>query len=356
MTTLCDWRNSDVDAILRLQKEKDPMMNQVYTEHLKKRWTGDGADQYRTHVFVKQVAGNQLASINLMCFRCLGGIKNEPMKYYQEQCGKAFYSPQNNASTELSASYGALSPDCGQLGQVYASSGCAIAPHHGFRLPLMQHRDWLYGRPSPSSTKTQCHCPNYAARWKWGTGRQERWVMLYNGDEAEPDYYVWGNGHTHRRLTSSDICKDNNVSLRKGLQAIGAIDKATEDRVKLHMKWERKKCADPRLGDFPAFEPICMDDRLSVRHIGQDVHIGYKDPRSRSLTSVELIQICEVMLALVDPKNYPTSSKPMKKTSEAAATCRSKWYTTFVDEVTNQTVVKYTQALSSDDDGGDMHL
>eukprot|EP00971_Amphidinium_carterae_P147627 2926003-Amphidinium_carterae.1 len=99
--------------------------------------------------------------------------------------------------------------------------------------------------------------------------------MLYNGDETEPDYYVWGSGNTQEvnqfcedvtswmkvvKLASvvRDICKDNNVSL------------TTEDRVKLHMNWERKKCADPRLGDFPAFEPSCMDDRLSVRHIGQE--------------------------------------------------------------------------------------
>eukprot|EP00971_Amphidinium_carterae_P262779 5212923-Amphidinium_carterae.1 len=43
------------------------------------------------------------------------------------------------------------------------------------------------------------------------------------------------------KLTSvvQDICKDN-------------IEKTTEERVKLHMKWERKQCADPRLGDFPA--------------------------------------------------------------------------------------------------------
>eukprot|EP00971_Amphidinium_carterae_P233441 4633112-Amphidinium_carterae.2 len=28
MNTFCDWRNADTDAVLRLQKEKDPYMNQ----------------------------------------------------------------------------------------------------------------------------------------------------------------------------------------------------------------------------------------------------------------------------------------------------------------------------------------
>eukprot|EP00971_Amphidinium_carterae_P137357 2721834-Amphidinium_carterae.2 len=69
MTTMCDWRNSDVESILRLQKEKDPMMNEVYPEHLKKVWTGEHSDKYRTDVFVKQVAGNSPVTIKLMCFR-----------------------------------------------------------------------------------------------------------------------------------------------------------------------------------------------------------------------------------------------------------------------------------------------
>eukprot|EP00971_Amphidinium_carterae_P203934 4047032-Amphidinium_carterae.1 len=52
---------------------------------------------------------------------------------------------------------------------------------------------------------TQYHCPCCAARWKWGTGRQERWVLLHNGEEAEPDYYVWGNNHTQ---VINQFCED----------------------------------------------------------------------------------------------------------------------------------------------------
>eukprot|EP00971_Amphidinium_carterae_P098024 1939320-Amphidinium_carterae.1 len=61
-------------------------------------------------------------------------------------------------------------------------------------------------------------------------------------------------------------------------------------------------------------------------------------------------------MALVHPSNYPWSSKALTKRSNKAAVCRSEWYTSFVDEVTNQTVVKHTTALSSDDEAGDMHL
>eukprot|EP00971_Amphidinium_carterae_P202894 4026368-Amphidinium_carterae.1 len=37
--------------------------------------------------------------------------------------------------------------------------------------------------------KRSTTAPTVQLGWKWGTGRQERCVLLYNGDEAEPDYY-----------------------------------------------------------------------------------------------------------------------------------------------------------------------
>eukprot|EP00971_Amphidinium_carterae_P110619 2191120-Amphidinium_carterae.1 len=184
---------------------------------------------------------------------------------------------------------------------LYSCPSCNTAP--------LRIKDWLYGRPSEYSSKKQYHCPNCAARWKWGTGRSERWLLLYNGEEDGVDHYVWGPNHTQQveqfcedvtswmkvvKLTSvvENLCRDNHVSLTKVLQAIGAIDKQTEKVCKLHLRWEKKKCADPRY-DFPSFVPECRDDRLSVRTFGQEVHIGFKDPRSRALTSVELVSICK---------------------------------------------------------------
>eukprot|EP00971_Amphidinium_carterae_P046105 907670-Amphidinium_carterae.3 len=81
MTTMCDWRNADVESILRIQKEKDPRMNEIYAAHLKKAWTGDSSDEYKSDVFIKQVSGNSPMSITLMCFRCLGEIEHDPKKY-----------------------------------------------------------------------------------------------------------------------------------------------------------------------------------------------------------------------------------------------------------------------------------
>eukprot|EP00971_Amphidinium_carterae_P321242 6384870-Amphidinium_carterae.1 len=44
---------------------------------------------------------------------------------------------------------------------LYSCPSCNTAP--------LRIRDWLYGRPSERSPKKQYHCPNCAARWKWGT-------------------------------------------------------------------------------------------------------------------------------------------------------------------------------------------
>eukprot|EP00971_Amphidinium_carterae_P043432 854765-Amphidinium_carterae.1 len=104
-----------------------------------------------------------------------------------------------------------------------------------------------------------------------------------------------------------NLCRDNHVSLNKVLQAIGAIDQQTEEFFyKLHLRWEKKKCADTG-----------------------------------------------VMLALIDPSNYPTSSKPLRKMSKQAAVNRRKWYTSFVNEVTKQAT--YTQVAADSSEGsGDL--
>eukprot|EP00971_Amphidinium_carterae_P263703 5231668-Amphidinium_carterae.1 len=65
------------------------------------------------------------------------------------------------------------------------------------------------------------------------------------------------------------------------------------------------------------------------------------------------------MLALIDPANYPTSTKSLRKMSDIAAVNRKKWYTTFVNEVNNQktfTQVAEPENEPGSDDAGDLHL
>eukprot|EP00971_Amphidinium_carterae_P124947 2475259-Amphidinium_carterae.1 len=105
-------------------------------------------------------------------------------------------------------------------------------------------------------------------------------------------------------FSCENLCQDNSVSLSKVLQAIGSIDKQTEEFCKVHLRWKKKKCADPQTGDFPSFVSECRGDK--------------------------------VMLSLIHPSNYPTSTKALRKISEKAAVNRDKWNTTFVNKVNKQ--------------------
>eukprot|EP00971_Amphidinium_carterae_P055873 1101946-Amphidinium_carterae.1 len=79
VTTICDWRNFDVDKILNLQKKKDAYMNKIQAKQLEKHWLGENRNLYRDDVCQKQAAGNRGTDIALMCFRCLEESENEPL-------------------------------------------------------------------------------------------------------------------------------------------------------------------------------------------------------------------------------------------------------------------------------------
>eukprot|EP00971_Amphidinium_carterae_P140690 2788275-Amphidinium_carterae.1 len=51
VTMICDWRNSDVDKILNLQKKKDAYINKIQAEQLKKHWLKENRDLYRDDIF-----------------------------------------------------------------------------------------------------------------------------------------------------------------------------------------------------------------------------------------------------------------------------------------------------------------
>eukprot|EP00971_Amphidinium_carterae_P295843 5875499-Amphidinium_carterae.1 len=108
---------------------------------------------------------------------------------------------------------------------------------------------WLPVHAVPLAKHVRLSTCRRSTRWRWGSGRSERWILLYNGEDNEVDHYVWGTNHTQQVET---FCEDV-TSWMKVLQAIGAIEKQTEEFCKVHIRWEAKKCADPRLGDFPAF-------------------------------------------------------------------------------------------------------
>eukprot|EP00971_Amphidinium_carterae_P006972 138129-Amphidinium_carterae.1 len=273
-------------------EEKDPYMNQVYSAELKKRWTGANADQYRVDVFCKQAAGNQPLAINLMCFRCLGEIENEPKKYCHP---KNELKPSTTFRTKVTRLQNSHKHTVKYL-QTMGQQKRKILRVDAALLRLMVSEfggsaDFVTSMGLGDTQPRQlCHALQLSIVSDSTIAYEglALWMSIQGFVQTTIPLSLLCSllevGHRSTRTMGSqtgfcvqDLCKDHNVSLSKVLQAIGVIDKATEERCKLHMRWEIKKCADPRMKDFPEFEPICMDDRSSVRHIGQEVHIGYKD-------------------------------------------------------------------------------
>eukprot|EP00971_Amphidinium_carterae_P149273 2959620-Amphidinium_carterae.1 len=119
---------------------------------------------------------------------------------------------------------------------LYSCPSCNTAP--------LRIKDWLYGRPSEYASKKQYQCTTAPTAQHDGSGE----VAAPKGGSCCTTVKI-----KVVKLSSvvENLCRDNNVSLSKVLQAIGAIDKQTEEFCKVHLRWEKKICADPRLGDFP---------------------------------------------------------------------------------------------------------
>eukprot|EP00971_Amphidinium_carterae_P014893 293972-Amphidinium_carterae.1 len=67
------------------------------------------------------------------------------------------------------------------------------------------------------------------------------------------------------------------------------------------------QCKDPAtFANYPSCGFSCPNAQLSVQHMGQPVRMGVKPSHSRYMTSLlseELIQLCAVLLSMVDPSS-----------------------------------------------------
>eukprot|EP00971_Amphidinium_carterae_P319832 6357330-Amphidinium_carterae.1 len=50
--------------------------------------------------------------------------------------------------------------------------------------------------------------------------------------------------------------------------------------------------------------PVCPDRRLSVEFIGQFVRVAVKPEHSRPVEHDEFLQLCMVLLSMIDPESY----------------------------------------------------
>eukprot|EP00971_Amphidinium_carterae_P156887 3110131-Amphidinium_carterae.2 len=85
------------------------------------------------------------------------------------------------------------------------------------------------------------------------------------------------------------------------------------------------QCKDPATyANYPTCGFICPDARLSVQYVGQPVRMGVKPSRSPHITSEEFIQLCIVLLSMVDPASYPEVEPLDMKVANKAREFRSK--------------------------------
>eukprot|EP00971_Amphidinium_carterae_P305228 6065373-Amphidinium_carterae.2 len=144
-------------------------------------------------------------------------------------------------------------------------------------------------------------------------GRSERWVLLYAGEDDQAEHYVWEGDHAHSasewcehckavcnwmilvKLSNEiqNVCKTENVSMAAVLRAIGAIDERVSNRLAKHLTYTKKKVADPRLNDFPPFEPVCKDTRLCERSMEKTAaRQATRETRMEVLTNQALPDLC----------------------------------------------------------------
>eukprot|EP00971_Amphidinium_carterae_P153743 3048408-Amphidinium_carterae.1 len=86
-------------------------------------------------------------------------------------------------------------------------------------------------------------------------------------------------------------------------------------------------CKDPSTyANYPACEVVCPDRRLSVEFIGQLVRVAVKPEHSRPIAHDEFIQLCTVLLSMIDPESYVTVEPVDRKIASKAREFRSQHY------------------------------
>eukprot|EP00971_Amphidinium_carterae_P049216 970104-Amphidinium_carterae.1 len=86
-------------------------------------------------------------------------------------------------------------------------------------------------------------------------------------------------------------------------------------------------CKDAAVdGNYPSCGPVCPVRRLSIQWIGQPVRMGIKPTHSRPIEHDEFIQLCIVLLSMIDAKSYVRVEPVDRKVADKARQFRSQHY------------------------------
>eukprot|EP00971_Amphidinium_carterae_P343388 6483119-Amphidinium_carterae.1 len=88
-------------------------------------------------------------------------------------------------------------------------------------------------------------------------------------------------------------------------------------------------CKNPAVdANYPSCGLICPDQHLSIQWIGQPVRMGVKPAHSRPIEQEEFIQLCIVLLSMIDPDSCVEIEPLDRKVADKARRFRSQHYST----------------------------
>eukprot|EP00971_Amphidinium_carterae_P348496 6490521-Amphidinium_carterae.2 len=112
------------------------------------------------------------------------------------------------------------------------------------------------------------------------------------------------------------------INIKNVIKALDVTNGRVADRLEvqtLSIKNFLTLCKDPSTyAKYPACKVFCPNRRLSVKVIGQLVRVAVKPKHSRPITHDEFIQLCTVLLSMIDPKSYVTIEPMDRKIADKA--------------------------------------
>eukprot|EP00971_Amphidinium_carterae_P298549 5931684-Amphidinium_carterae.2 len=222
-----------------------------------------------------------------------------------------------------------------QIATVEHRIGCNNAP--------LRTNGWLKAKTCSSGSyeKTQWHCPHCAMKWKWGSSAADRWIIIYSGqDDVNPVHFTWGHNkedwceHVFQWLRKVRLSQEmekvrNEINLNNVIKCLDEMNNTVAERLEKvqNMEMFTTQCKDPAThANYPSCGLICPDYRLSVSYVGQPVRMGIKPSHSRHITSEEFIELCIVLLSMVDPDSYVAAEPLDRKVTHKAMEYRSQHY------------------------------
>eukprot|EP00971_Amphidinium_carterae_P156908 3110581-Amphidinium_carterae.2 len=263
---------------------------------------------------------------------------------------------------KLTDSYGGAADWVTALGpgenvvQLYSCAACKTAP--------LRTNGWLKAKTcsAGSYVKTQWHCPHCGNKWKWAASAQDRWIIIYSSNtDTNPVHFTWGYNqedwceHVFQWLKEVELSRElesvrNEININNVIRALDEMNGRVSERLQhqtKNMETFITSCKDPSVdANYPSCGVVCPDRHLSVQWIGQHVRMAVKPDHSRPIEPEEFIQLCIVLLAMIDPDSYVEVEPLDRKVANKARLYRSQHYST-IKKIIDEDVDKQRKRRSS---------